>query len=77
MKQFKITREIQKSNNQGQFVTTEKGVLKTFSTEAEAKQYMIDLRNGAAQKGKFSKVTSGAKQFRAYTQGVVYIYRLS
>lgn len=77
MKKFKIRREIKKFNKQGQLVTTENGIIKTLSTETEAKQYMANLSNRAYRSSKFSKVTNGTKQFRAYTQGGVYIYKMS
>ena len=74
MKQYKVTREIQKSYGDRQ--TTEKGTLKTFATKEEAIDYLARLHREATQLGKFSSVTNGARQFRAYTAGKVFIYKV-
>ncbi len=79
MKQYKVTREIQKSysfTGKGVRQTTEKGTLKTFATKEEAIEYLAMLHRKATQLGKFRNVTNGASQFRAYTADKVYIYKV-
>lgn len=79
MKQYKVTREIQKSYNltgKGVRQTTEKGTLKTFDTLELAKEYLASLHRKATQLGKFRNVTNGTSQFRAYTACKVYIYKV-
>ena len=82
MKQYKVTREIQKFNENVKNVneiyqTTEKGTLKVFPTLEEAKAYLANLRKRAYKKAWFESVlNNGVREFRAHTIDKVYIYKV-
>lgn len=81
MKQYKVTREIQKFNKNAKninevYQTTEKGTLKSFDNLEKAKKYLAELHKRAFQKAWFETVSNGARQFRAHTADKVYIYKI-
>ena len=82
MKKYKVTREIQKFNENAKNVnelyqTTEKGTLKVFQKLEDAKNYLADLRRRALRKAWFESVRNcGVRHFRAHTADKVYIYKV-
>lgn len=81
MKQYKVTREIQKFNRNANsamdiYQTTEKSTLKVFDTLEEAKRYLSTLHKRASWKPRFESITNGSRQFRINLEDKVIIYKV-